>query len=74
MKRVKATGILEPLVSILLAFLFGSIVILLIGENPLNTYKIMFTGAFGSLSNITNTLNKVTTLTLTGLSYAFAFR
>jgi len=73
-KNLKASGFFEPIVSIFLAFLFGSIVILLIGENPLSTYKLMFGGAFGSLANITNTFNKVTTLTLTGLSYAFAFR
>lgn len=66
--------IMEPLTSIFLAFLVGSLVILLIGEDPISTFGVMFSGAFGSLVNISNTLVKTTTLTLTGLSYAFAFR
>lgn len=70
----RASKIFEPLTSILLAFLIGSLVILLIGESPLATFKVMFSGAFGSAVNISNTLIKTTTLTLTGLSYAFAFR
>jgi simple sugar transport system permease protein len=65
---------MEPVVSLLLAFLAGALVILLIGENPISTFKILLTGAFGSAVNISNTLLKTTTLTLTGLSYAFAYR
>ena len=70
----RLTKAFEPLTSIVLAFLVGSLVILLIGESPLNTFKLMFTGAFGSSVNITNTLLKTTTLSLSGLSYAFAYR
>lgn len=71
-KRISRT--MEPVVSLLLAFLAGALVILLIGENPISTFKILLTGAFGSAVNISNTLLKTTTLTLTGLSYAFAYR
>ena len=70
----RLTKVFEPLTSIVLAFLVGSLMILLIGESPLNTFKLMFTGAFGSSVNITNTLLKTTTLSLSGLSYAFAYR
>ena len=66
--------VLEPIVSILLAFLTGSLVIILIGEQPFEIFKMMFSGAFGSAVNISNTLVKTTTLTLAGLSYAFAYR
>ena len=72
---IKKSGkVLEPITSILLAFLVGSLVIVLIGEDPFSTFKVMFSGAFGSSVNISNTLVKTTTLTLSGLSYAFAFR
>ena len=71
-KRI--SKVFEPLTSILLAFLVGSLVIMLIGESPLEIFKILFKGAFGSSVNITNTLLKTTTLTLAGLSYAFAYR
>ena len=66
--------VLEPIVSILLAFLTGSLVIILIGEQPFEIFKMMFSGAVGSAVNISNTLVKTTTLTLAGLSYAFAYR
>ena len=66
--------VLEPIVSILLAFLTGSLVIILSGEQPFEIFKMMFSGAFGSAVNISNTLVKTTTLTLAGLSYAFAYR
>lgn len=69
-----ASKVLEPLTSIFLAFLVGSLVIILIGEDPISTFKVMFSGAFGSLVNLSNTLSKTTTLTLAGLSYAFAYR
>ena len=70
----KASRVFEPLTSILLAFLVGSLVIVLIGEDPLSTFQVMFSGSFGSSVNISTTLVKTTTLTLSGLSYAFAYR
>ena len=70
----KASKVLEPITSILLAFLTGSLDIVLIGEQPIEIFKVMFSGAFGSAVNISNTLVKTTTLTLAGLSYAFAYR
>lgn len=69
----RAGKILEPLTSLVFAFLVGSLVILLIGKNPLTTFGVMLAGAFGSKVNIGVTLMKATTLTLTGMSYAFAF-
>ena len=69
----KAGKLIEPLVSLVLAFLIGSLVILLIGKNPLTTFGVMFTGAFGSSVNIGATLMKATTLTMTGMSYSFAY-
>lgn len=73
-QRKKILNVLEPIVSILLSFLVGTIVIYLIGEKPLNAYITLFKGAFGSALNISNTIAKVTTLTFCGLSYAFAYR
>jgi len=70
---IKAGSLLEPLVSILLAFLVGALVIVLIGQNPLSAFELMFKGAFGSLTGLGNTMAKTTALAFTGLSYAFAF-
>ncbi len=74
MGKRKISSYISPLVSIVLAFLVGMALIVAIGENPVNSLKLIFTGAFGSASSISNTISKMTTLTLTGLSYAFAFR
>ena len=74
MTKDKAISLIGPLVSILLAMLMGAILILIIGQNPLAAFKLIAKGAFGSASGIATTLSKVTTLTLTGLSYAFAYR
>lgn len=69
-----AVRISRPIVSILLAVLLGMLLILIIGQNPIDSFKLIFTGAFGSGANIATTISKMTTLTLTGMSYAFAYR
>ena len=74
MKKEKLLSYTGPLVSILLAMLTGSLVILAIGQNPIQAFTLIFKGAFGSPAGIATTFSKVTALTLTGLSYAFAFR
>ena len=74
MNKNKAIRVASPLVSILLACLTGSLLILAIGENPLSAFSLIFKGAFGSLANFATTTSKMTTLTLTGLSYSFAYR
>lgn len=65
---------LEPITSILLSFLIGALVILMIGESPAAAFSVMVRGAFGSVLGISSTIAKMTTLTMCGLSYAFAFR
>ena len=66
--------IFSALASVFLAFLVGGIVISFTGENSLEVYKIMFSGAFGGKMEIGETLIKSTTLIFTGLSYAFAYK
>ena len=61
-------------VSILLAFVICSIIILILKENPLKVLSIMFQGSFGSLKAISNTLQFATPLIFTGLAVAFAFQ
>lgn len=70
----KIKSVLSPISSIVLAVILGSIIILLIGESPGNTFSIMLQGAFGSNVNLANTLLKATTLTFSGLSYAYAYK
>ena len=103
----RAEGVLAPVLTTLLAFLVGGLVVLVTtGKNPLTTYKAIFEGAGMSwffeighyevglpfsdakvwfpwnvndaesfaAANLQQTLIVTTTLILTGLAVAFAFR
>ena len=79
-------GIVTPLLTVLLAFLVGGLVVLLTGSNPLTTYRAIFDGTGLawllpwstdreiSAINLQQTLILTTPLILTGFAVAFAFR
>lgn len=70
----KLVNILVPLVSVLLAFLIGCIIMLALGANPLVALQNLWVGAFGSLRNLGTTLSRATPLIFTGLCACFAYR
>ncbi len=85
----KAEGILAPVLTALLAFLVGGLVVLVTtGKNPITTYKAIFDGSGlnwllpwvtgidreTAALNFLQTLLVRTPLILTGLAVAFAFR
>lgn len=85
--KQRAGGIVVPVLTALLAFLIGGLVVLATGHNPLSAYNDIFDGAglnwiFHPTTNVVNTaaynlsqtLLQTTTLILTGLAVAFAFR
>jgi simple sugar transport system permease protein len=85
---VRGGGIIVPLLTTLLAFFVGGLVMLLTGSDPIATYQAIWkgtglqwifpwtTGADRDLaaSNLQQTLIITTPLILTGLAVAFAFR
>jgi general nucleoside transport system permease protein len=85
---VRGGGVIVPLVTALLAFAVGGIVVLLSGSDPFATYKAIFNGTglnwlFPWISsedrtiaaqNLQQTLLLATPLMLTGLAVAYAFR
>jgi simple sugar transport system permease protein len=85
---LRGGGIFVPLLTTLLAFLVGGLVMLVTGSDPIETYKAIWkgtglqwlfpwtTGADRTLaaSNLQQTLIITTPLILTGLAVAFAFR
>jgi general nucleoside transport system permease protein len=85
---VRAGGIAVPVLTALVAFLAGGLVILAAGHNPLSTYKAIFDGTGlnwllpwtpsadreAAALNLQQTLIITTPLILTGLAVAFAFR
>jgi general nucleoside transport system permease protein len=85
---VRGGGIITPLITALLAFIIGGLVVALTGKDPFATYKAIFDGTglnwfFPWISsddrivaalNLQQTLILTTPLILTGLAVAFAFR
>jgi simple sugar transport system permease protein len=74
MNTGKIYALLVPIVSVLIALLIASIIIIMIGKNPITAYAIMLDGAFGSQEAIADTIMKMTPLILTGLAVGFGFR
>ena len=68
-----ADVILVPLISLILAGILSAMVILAIGENPVEAVKIMVQGAFGSTNGWGYTLYYTTSFIFTGLAVAVAF-
>ena len=66
--------ILSPLIAVLAAFIVGGMIVLLIGDNPFQTFALLIGNSFGSLNDIGYTLFIATPLIFTGLAVAVAFR
>ena len=70
----KLLNIAVPVVSVLLAFVLGCLIMVVLGKNPFEALQYLWVGAFGSLTNLGTTLNKATPLIFTGLCACFAYR
>ena len=84
----RAGGVLAPILTVLIAFVMGGLVVLITtGKNPLETYRAIFDGSglnwffeipwdtsSEAAFNLQQTLIQTTTLILVGLAVAFAFR
>ncbi|MEM1317792.1 MAG: ABC transporter permease [Pseudomonadota bacterium] len=64
---------LMPLVNVLVAFLISGLVVLFVGESPVQAAQLLIKGAFGNGYNIGFTLFYATTFIFTGLAVAVAF-
>jgi len=69
-----ASRIIVPVLSVLMALLFGWIFLWLYGINPAETYLRMWQGAFGNSYAVSETLVKAIPLMLLGLGLSLAFR
>lgn len=61
-------------VPLLIALLVSAVVLLLIGENPLDTFALMLTEGFGSPRRFASTLSAATPLLFTAVGTAICFR
>ena len=66
--------ILFPLIAVVAAFIVGGIVVFIIGDSPIQTYKLLIGSAFSWPDGIGYTLFYATPLIFTGLAVAVAFR
>lgn len=64
---------LIPLLNLALAFFVAGLVVLFIGENPVEAMKLLIVGSLGSSYGIGYTLYYATTFVFTGLSVAIAY-
>lgn len=74
LRRSRLANVLVPVISFLLALVFGGIILLIFGINPLEAYSVMVKGAWGSAYALEETLVKAIPLMLTGLGVSIAFR
>lgn len=63
-----------PFMAVVIGLLFGAVMMLILGANPLKGYLALLIGSFGSKQNFAETIVSITPLIFTGLSVAFAFR
>jgi len=63
-----------PAMAILLAFLVSGILIVIWGSNPIEAYKSLFAGAFGSPNSWAATLIRLSPLVFTGLAVTYGYR
>lgn len=63
-----------PVIAVVAALLFGAVMIVLLGADPIEGYVEMFVGAFGSGDALVATVLKATPLLLVGVGIVIAFR
>ncbi len=68
------TKVIIPIISILVAFVIGGIIILCLGKNPIKAYGYLFSGAFGSSRKVAQTLVIASPLIFTGLTAAISYK
>ena len=74
MKVKNLSGFIVPLLSILLAFIIGAVIMAALGANPLEAFQYLIKGSFGTINALGNTLNKSTPLIYCGLCACFAYK
>lgn len=72
--RSLGRSVLQPVVTIGLALLFGLFIVILIGGDPIAAYSNFLFGSFSNSVNFGNLLAKSTPLIITGLGVVVAFR
>ena len=64
----------SPMLAVVIAIIVGGLIVLALGENPIEVYSVIFEGSLVGLPNFLVTLQIMTPLLFTGLAVAVAFR
>ena len=67
-------SIFQDCLPIIISFFVGALVLLFVGENPLEIYSLMLSEGFGSTRRIAATLSSATPLIFTAVATAICFR
>lgn len=73
-KSITDSPLALTIISVILGLVVGALILLFIGYNPLEAYRIMLNGIFSKPKYISWTVIYATPIILTGLSVAFAFK
>jgi ABC-type uncharacterized transport system permease subunit len=64
----------QPIVAVLIATIVGGLLVLALGENPIEVYWLLISGSVIGVPNLLVTLQMMTPLLFTGLAVAISFR
>lgn len=67
------TKVLVPLLSVVIGIIFGAIIMLAFGYNPIEGYTALIRGSVGNPFNIGQTIRAATPLIFTGLGFSIAY-
>lgn len=66
--------LLMPILAVIAALLIGAVILLLMDADPIEAYKALYEGAFGTKNTFADTLIKATPLLLVGVGICISFR
>ena len=68
--KIRFEGALLSATALLIAVVISAVIMAICGYNPVEAYKAILVGAFGSLRGMAQTLTQATPLIFTGLVYS----
>lgn len=71
-KKLWSIDVWLPVIAMILAMIASALIMLIAGYNPIEAFRTIAVGAFGSLFGASNTLAQATPIILTGLAYSLA--
>lgn len=66
--------LLRTVIALIVAMIFGGLIIIISGYNPFEVYALIFSGAFADRNSVLNTLTHSIPLLFSGLAYLFAIK